>query len=214
MIVGFTGTRRGMSASQEHQLQRVLDWLEASESEIGGGALFHHGNAPGADAEASRIAEARGWEVVSHPAGANPLVRNREIVAACEVLVAAPLTDEEVLRSGTWATVRYARAAGKPVIFLSNGSSNYYQRRGPDRVPGVLGRDANGYRGDRGGRSTNDVAQIVCPECWAATRTVTGATVAVGELDRRDLSMMDRLRTCSAGHHHPALGYAVRVGAP
>lgn len=52
-----------------------------------------------------------------------PLVRNRNIVAACDVLIAAPETDKEQQRSGTWATVRYARAAGKPVVMLSRGAA-------------------------------------------------------------------------------------------
>lgn len=54
-----------------------------------------------------------------HPAGDDPLARNRRIVAAVDVLIAAPETDREELRSGTWATIRYARAAGKPVVMLS-----------------------------------------------------------------------------------------------
>jgi hypothetical protein len=37
--------------------------------------------------------------------------------------VAAPRTPIETLRSGTWATVRYARAYGRPVwIVLPDGS--------------------------------------------------------------------------------------------
>jgi hypothetical protein len=35
--------------------------------------------------------------------------RNRDIVDASEVMIATPKTKEEELRSGTWATVRYAK---------------------------------------------------------------------------------------------------------
>ena len=42
------------------------------------------------------------------------LDRNRDIVDACEVLLATP-DGPERLRSGTWSTVRYARKIGKPV---------------------------------------------------------------------------------------------------
>ncbi len=49
------------------------------------------------------------------------LDRNLRLVAECDVLVAAPLTDAEVRRSGTWATVRYARRRGVPVVMLARG---------------------------------------------------------------------------------------------
>jgi predicted Rossmann fold nucleotide-binding protein DprA/Smf involved in DNA uptake len=44
-----------------------------------------------------------------------PLDRNRDIVDAAAVLIAAPKEMTETLRSGTWATVRYARKQGKQV---------------------------------------------------------------------------------------------------
>jgi hypothetical protein len=47
-----------------------------------------------------------------------PLVRNRNIVDACTILTAAPRSTAEELRSGTWSTVRYARAHMVPDIIL------------------------------------------------------------------------------------------------
>lgn len=38
-----------------------------------------------------------------------PLVRNHDIVDSTELLIACPKEQVEVLRSGTWATIRYAR---------------------------------------------------------------------------------------------------------
>ena len=38
-----------------------------------------------------------------------PLVRNHKIVGAVHLLIATPKTDKEELRSGTWATIRYAK---------------------------------------------------------------------------------------------------------
>lgn len=120
MKVGFTGTRAGMSAIQKQQLATVLRWL--NEGDAVAFTELHHGMAVGADMEAETIAKANGWYVVKrHPASGKPLARNRQIVAACDVLIAAPRTDQEELRSGTWATVRYARQAGKPVVMLSRG---------------------------------------------------------------------------------------------
>lgn len=46
------------------------------------------------------------------------LWRNHQIVDATSALIAAPFGFEEELRSGTWATVRYARKLGRPVRFF------------------------------------------------------------------------------------------------
>jgi hypothetical protein len=54
---------------------------------------------------------------------APPLVRNREIVKQCTFLIACPSTFTEEVRSGTWATVRYAREAEKTIyIVFPDGS--------------------------------------------------------------------------------------------
>jgi hypothetical protein len=51
------------------------------------------------------------------------LERNRKIVGATEVLVNCPGEAKERLRSGTWATIRYARKAGRPVrLVLLDGA--------------------------------------------------------------------------------------------
>lgn len=133
MVIGFTGTRAGMSAHQVSQLRFMLGHLRDATNE------FHHGGARGADRHAADIARACGFQVYWHPCPGvarehgdvhvrdvwlevfPPLVRNRRIVDAVDVLVAAPLSDREELRSGTWATVRYANRAWKPVLHLSRG---------------------------------------------------------------------------------------------
>jgi hypothetical protein len=95
------------------------------------GAILHHGDAIGADAEAHDIAVALGCAIVIHPpqiemqrafktaadirAPKPYLDRNRDIVRESEFLIAAPAEVIEELRSGTWATVRYARRLGRPV---------------------------------------------------------------------------------------------------
>lgn len=47
-----------------------------------------------------------------------PLERNRDVVDASDVLLACPGGMAEEQRSGTWATIRYARKAGKPVVIV------------------------------------------------------------------------------------------------
>lgn len=128
MKVGFTGTQVGMSKSQKDSLFEILNHFNVTE--------FHHGDCIGADSEADAIARALGSSIVIHPPldpkkrafCAKPgdivrqpqpyLDRNHNIVEAIDFLVAAPRTDEEELRSGTWATIRYARKVGKRVEVL------------------------------------------------------------------------------------------------
>jgi len=127
MLVGFTGTKDGMTESQREALTRTLVSLSATE--------LHHGDCIGADAEASSIAKDLNLKIVIHPP-TNPskrsfccadiilppkpyLERNREIVKATDVLIAAPRQRHEVLRSGTWATVRHARKLNRRIIILS-----------------------------------------------------------------------------------------------
>jgi hypothetical protein len=116
MIVGFTGTKKGMSDNQKTQLKWLLHNLWRIKE-------WHHGDCVGADKESDTIVDRHSAaEIQRHPAGAAPLQRNRRLVAAVELLVAAPRTDKEVLRSGTWATIRYARSKGIPIIMLPRGA--------------------------------------------------------------------------------------------
>jgi hypothetical protein len=136
MHIGFTGTREGMTENQKQELYKQL------LTYLGHAIWFHHGCCVGADAEAHEIAFSLNVmkfpythvSFVGHPCDISrmtakmvcesmhkpyrPLTRNRKIVEECDVLIAAPRTINEELRSGTWATIRYARKAGKPVIVL------------------------------------------------------------------------------------------------
>lgn len=52
------------------------------------------------------------------PIAGSYMDRNDALVADCDVLLAFPATPREVLRSGTWATIRRARKAGKEIRFF------------------------------------------------------------------------------------------------
>ena len=128
MRVGFTGSREGMSQHQKEQF--VLKMFELLPTE------FHHGDCEGADAEAHDIVREflPNVKIVIHPPEnrvkrANMkgdeyrkpdmyLNRNKHIVDETEFLFAAPKTDVEELRSGTWSTVRYARKIHRPCTIL------------------------------------------------------------------------------------------------
>lgn len=109
-----------MTSAQDEQLAWLLDSVFVRTA---GAHEFHHGACDGADLEAATIAaaiEGFRYDVISHPAvRGKELQRDRELVSVVDIMIAAPLTDQEQLRSGTWATVRYTRKAGKPVIMLS-----------------------------------------------------------------------------------------------
>lgn len=124
MKVGFTGTREGMSQHQKEQFALKIYDLGATE--------FHHGDCEGADAEAHDIIREifPHIRIVGHPPKKSykrafkvcdelrePLdyiPRDKNIVNDTEFLIGAPLTDAEVIRSGTWTTIRHAIKTGKP----------------------------------------------------------------------------------------------------
>lgn len=131
MIIGFTGTQRGMSAKQQQALRALLRYKRAT--------CLVHGACVGADAQAHQIAGALGiarkifpGRELGHPKRApcldaehqfsvahDPLARNRLIVEAADLLFAAPKEEREVLRSGTWATIRAARKRDCPLVIVT-----------------------------------------------------------------------------------------------
>lgn len=102
---------------------------------------MHHGDCVGADAQFHALVreilpDAR---IVIHPPLSDSkrafcdgdetkearayLARNRDIVRDSDVLLAAPQSSEEILRSGTWATIRFARKRNHPVILVPPDTS-------------------------------------------------------------------------------------------
>jgi hypothetical protein len=136
MKYGFTGTQEGMTDYQKAGLILLVRNGHPKE--------FHHGDCIGSDEQAVEIVNMLGEEwlaaglsaplVISHPSK-NPikrayaqsfetrkpqeyLDRNHDIVDEVDILIAAPYTIMEVMRSGTWATVRYAWSKAMPVAIL------------------------------------------------------------------------------------------------
>lgn len=126
MKIGFTGTQRGMTPAQKTSFEALIQELRLTE--------FHHGDCIGADQDAHDIVVRRDVWVVLHPPTVIDkrafcvgnekrvpkwyLERNHDIVDETDVLIAAPGEDVEQLRSGTWATVRYARKLRRTVYLL------------------------------------------------------------------------------------------------
>lgn len=128
MIIGFTGTRHGMTEAQKVKVRHYLSTLE-------GNPVFHHGMCVGADRQAHDIALACGYYIIGHPPTDKKLydpcygcnerredkyytARNRDIVDESEVLIATPNTIEPVSGSGTWGTINYASRVGKRRIVI------------------------------------------------------------------------------------------------
>lgn len=133
--VGFTGSRHGMTTDQDRTVRALLEDLQEHHR----AEVFHHGDCTGADDQAATLAHELGYWVVAHPPTnrrvraygyydelvrpAPYLARNREIVDACHRVIACPASTVEQQRSGTWATVRYARTRGVRLAVLGPHTS-------------------------------------------------------------------------------------------
>jgi hypothetical protein len=128
-VVGFTGTSRGMTNEQKLAVKVLICQGQKRIKEA------RHGDCIGADEEFHDIADSYRIPLIGHPPEnatkrafcsgflrrelPKPyLERNHDIVDESEVVLATPGEGGEVLRSGTWATIRYARSKGKPVLIV------------------------------------------------------------------------------------------------
>ena len=133
-----------MTPQQETTFRACL-YLEVGYENLLGtrGDQFHHGAAVGVDEQAATIAKYEfGLYTVAHPSDLarfqtslksdvtlkpqRPLSRNMAIVYTVQYLFAMPITKHDVLRSGTWATIRAARSACREgIIIFPNGETDY-----------------------------------------------------------------------------------------
>jgi outer membrane protein insertion porin family len=84
---------------------------------IGLSRTFDRATLEKAEQELKRQYLSRGKYAVVITTTVTPLDRNRAIVDSCDVLIACPKGPEEQ-RSGTWATVRYARKQKKRIVII------------------------------------------------------------------------------------------------
>lgn len=144
MKLGITATRQLLARRQYLELARFILSLDVDE--------VHHGDCVGGDETAHVLAAHAGRRIVIHPPtdrklrafcdlivypseshivsevtvlGERPyLDRDHDIVDDTDLLVGVP-SGPERQRSGTWATIRYARKIGRPVAILMPGHTLY-----------------------------------------------------------------------------------------
>lgn len=139
MILGFSGTRRGMSKRQRGIVISVLMRLAPTE--------LHHGDCVGADAQINEIAHQLGIPIHLHPPD-NPalrahcvdgvrkvypekdyLARDRDIVKASDLILATPLSNGKSQRGGTWYVIKQAGSKKKDLIICFTNGDMVLSRR-------------------------------------------------------------------------------------
>lgn len=132
--VGVTGTQEGLTKEQFTAAEFLIKFLNIS--------TLHHGDCIGADEQLDNIARNVGLNRSIHPPKNDSkraychlnhegmfnkftlfpekeyLDRNHDIVDDSELILAFPKGFSEELRSGTWATVRYAIKQGRLVLVV------------------------------------------------------------------------------------------------
>ena len=143
MRIGFTGTRFGMTIEQEQCIINAVASVK-SEGNLGHGLKrleFHHGVCVGSDEKFHKIVVKAGFgdNIIKHPPINDYLMsktciegiflepkpfleRDDDVIKAVEIMLATPHEEYEIMRSGTWATIRHARKKKKPIfIIFPNG---------------------------------------------------------------------------------------------
>lgn len=131
--LGFTGTQKGTTLKQRMTLRELVQSFHPEE--------VHHGDCVGADSEFHQISLEDSWaQIHIHPpidqskrAFCNLrtpedrlvlyptlyyLQRNKNIVLATGYLIACPKQFEEIVRSGTWSTIREARRQNRVISII------------------------------------------------------------------------------------------------
>ena len=144
MKISFTGTQSGMKAFQKTELSRLLTELKCAElcngacigadeealliSIEAGIKIFHLFPSYIKPKQSSwvgiigytegRYEKFKDDIQVKMEKEEAPLIRNKKIVDESSILIACPKEHEHTLRSGTWATIRYAWHKKKKVITI------------------------------------------------------------------------------------------------
>ena len=136
MIISFTGTQDGMNVTQK---TNVIKLIKAQKAKI---TKAVHGDCIGADTDFHNIMSdifVMNDLIEIHPCTATskraynkapkiyepiaPLDRNRIMVQRAHLVIGTPGTDSEILRSGTWMSIRYAKKMVRPLVIFYPGGA-------------------------------------------------------------------------------------------
>ena len=134
--VGFTGSSEIITEKQCKVLVQLLTAINNDK----GISQFHHGDCIKSDAEAHKLVRMyfKSARIFLHPPTKhikrafcvgdetypekNYLARNKHMVNKIDILFATPKQEKDVIRSGTWSTIRYAQKVNKIIyIILPDG---------------------------------------------------------------------------------------------
>lgn len=145
--IGFTGSQHEMSRRAKTTTNKILLEIYEKSKPVTGPICFHHGDCIGSDLFASGLAKNIGYLVHAHPSflekkrgfsehndvihgPKSPLERNEDIVNICQIIVATPHTYNEIIRSGTWTTIRRARKQGREICTIFPDGSEKWENSG------------------------------------------------------------------------------------
>ena len=133
--IGMTGSRTGITESAKKEFLKLLKKYTISEA--------HHGDCIGADKMFHDIIREHDKDIklVIHPPSDKKcrafcdgdiiekektyLVRNKDIVNSSDIMFAFPPSEIELLRSGTWSTIRYCRIIKKTLLIIYPEGNSY-----------------------------------------------------------------------------------------
>ena len=139
MKLGVTGNRNGTTMQQR---DTFTYWFSHYNKDI---TEFHHGDCVGVDEEICEIVQdiSPAITIICHPPIStlyrafttydlcmkekDYLDRNHDIVDAVTVMWGFPTGFKEIVRSGTWATIRYAKRMNKE-LFVAWPDGEVYEK--------------------------------------------------------------------------------------
>lgn len=149
MKLGFTGSRRKLIVPQSTQLRSLIgdqnNVVEAHHGDCTGGdkefhdlmLLYHprvtmHIHSPKLEVHRAFV-PIRSTDILWPPK--DYLMRNRDIIENCDLLIGCPSSMTFSLRSGSWWTIEAAKKVNKPIIvILPDGSKDYFNVAIPQKA--------------------------------------------------------------------------------
>jgi hypothetical protein len=128
VVIGFTGSREGMTMEQKKTMESILSKLSIQEA--------RHGDCVGADAQFHEYCISHDIPVIIHPPQnvvrraycsnyksilppKDYIPRDKDIVKFSDVIIATPKTKKKIPKSGTWFTFQYAKRMKKKYFLIN-----------------------------------------------------------------------------------------------